>query len=117
MPPSDDQNQPVIGFLNISIKQITDSLESLRRTVEDDRNRIYLSEEKIKRVTEDQLEIKAELRARSDDLQKRIDSLEKNIIEDQKKSSNRIIAIQATLLFLFAGSLIAYVFVFLPHPH
>ena|SRR5438445_13854875 len=107
----------IFGLLNTTLKQTTDTIESLRKSGEETKSRLSIIEEKVKRMASDQDEIKIELRERAKDLKDRIDTLEKNIVGDQKKRSNTIIAIQSTILLLLVGGFISYFFLFLPHPH
>jgi hypothetical protein len=116
MQPDVPKDSALLGLLNTALKQATDATETIRKSQEETKNRLYIAEEKIRSMGEDQSEIKIELRDRSRILGDRIDILEKNILDDQKKRSNAIIAIQSTILLLTIGSLITYLFLFLPRP-
>jgi peptidoglycan hydrolase CwlO-like protein len=108
-----DNLAAVVDMLNTPIKHTLENQDALRKSVDELDRRVTRQEDKITVMERDFHELKSEIKGVKD----QVDQVQKNILKEQKDSSRRIIAIQATILLLVLGGFITYAFLFLPHPH
>lgn len=108
-----DNLAAVVELLNTPIKHTLENQDALRKSVDELDRRVTRQEDKITVMERDFHELKEEIKG----VKTQVDTVQKNIIKEQKDSSRRIIAVQAAMLFIILGSFIAYAFLFLPHPH
>lgn len=111
--PTKDLNT-LVAILNLSAKQALESSEQNRRTVDEISRKVFLQEERMSRLAEENKELRQDLKDHAIKLEGKISDLEKNLLADQKKRTNMIIGSQASILLLLAAGFISYIFLFLP---